>query len=103
MAIIRYTSPTQEILLKGIDLTNAERVCVTYRNGTFIRTVENATVEAVEEDTLITVELDQEFTSRFDPRKDLYIQVNWMEDGKRLATRIKRAGVYQNLLEEVLS
>ena len=103
MAIIRYTSPTQEILLKGIDLTSADRVCVTYRNGTFCRTLEDVTVEAVDDDTMITVELDQELTSRFDARRELYIQVNWMEDGKRLATRIKRADVCQNLLEEVLS
>ena len=101
MSIIQYTDPTQQIRLKNIDLTAAERVFVTYECGTMTHTFDDVTLALDGEDTLITVQLSQEFTAQL--TQDYFVQVNWIQSGKRLATRQKRCSAYGNLLGEVIA
>lgn len=102
--IRRYTSPTQELLVEGVNLTASE-VFVSYKNGDLRLTFTGADIEmeAVESDTIIRVWMSQETTALFNLKKDLEVQVNWIEDGQRNATTIEKVTVARNLLEEVIA
>lgn len=106
--IRRYTTPTQELLVEGVDLTSAE-VFVSYRqkNTSFVFSGNQIQVEAITEDertdTLISVYMTQEQTASFKYNEDVEIQVNWLEGHRRNATVIARCKVSDNLLEEVIN
>lgn len=105
--IRRYTSPTQELVVENIDLTQSD-VYVTYKQG---RTILNLSGEDIEMETevvddqtntVISVYMSQETTAAFKTNDDIEVQVNWLTDGERNATVIAKVGVYRNLLEEVI-
>lgn len=100
MAIIQYTDPTQQIRIKGLDLTAADRVFVTYECGDMAQTFESVTLALDRGDTIITVDLTQEFTAQL--TADYFMQINWIQSGKRLATKQKRCSADSNLLREVI-
>lgn len=105
--IRRYTSPTQELEVENVDLTQSD-VYVTYTQGRTVLTVSNEDIEmesVVVDDqtnTLISVYMSQEATAAFKINEDIEVQVNWLTDGERNATDIARVGVKRNLLEEVI-
>ena len=105
--IRRYTSPTQELIVEGVDLTQAD-VFVSYKQGQTQLNIsgEDLTIETVSAgqrtDTKISVYMSQEMTAQFVADKDVDVQVNWLEDGQRNATTIARVSVQRNLLEEVI-
>ncbi|MBQ6765343.1 MAG: hypothetical protein IJP45_09210 [Paludibacteraceae bacterium] len=100
MSIIQYTDPTQQIRIKGLDLTAADRVFVTYECGDLNQTFETVTLALDGEDTVITVQMTQEFTAQL--TEDYFVQINWLQTGKRLATKPKRCSTCGNLLREVI-
>lgn len=114
-SIRRYTTPTQELTIDGVDLTESS-VYVTYRQGDRVQTFtgNDITVEQIikpgtEESehptvlgTKISVFFTQEITSVFSEREDIRVQVNWLDGKKRNATVIARCKVDGNLLEEVI-
>ena len=105
--IRRYTSPTQELIVEGIDLTNAE-IYVSYRQKcvSLVFSGDDLQVEAVTEDertdTKISVHMSQEMTAKFRADEDVEVQVNWILDGQRNATIIAKFGIQRNLLEAVI-
>lgn len=101
MSIIQYTDPTQQIRIKNLDLTAAERVFVTYECGTMTHTFDDVTLALDGKDTVITVQLSQEFTAQL--TADYFMQINWIQSGKRLATKQKRCSADGNLLGEVIA
>ena len=105
--IRRFTSPTQELEVENVDLTQSD-VYVTYTQGHTVLTVSNEDIQmetVVVDDhtnTLISVYMSQETTAAFKINEDIEVQVNWLTDGKRNATDIAKVGVKRNLLEEVI-
>ena len=109
----RYTTPTQVLTCKGVDLTGCN-VWVTYSQGLQQGTVTPAnnvctiradalTVESDGTDTTIEVPLTQLQTARFATGR-ANVQVNWMDsDNVRGATNIGHFTVDQNLLEMEVS
>lgn len=109
MATIRkYTSPTQQLIIDGIDLTD-KSVYVTYSQDNTKLTYHDEDIEVekiVQDDltsTIISIYMSQEDTSKFNVIKDAEVQVNWLDsDGKRNATSIAKIKINRNLLEEVI-
>lgn len=98
--MIRYTTPTDSFSISGQDLTGSD-VYVTYVQGGTVLTLRPETLEYDGEKTEITVSLSQLETAGFEVGW-CDVQVNWMLDGKRNATCVKRVSVGTNLLEEEL-
>lgn len=107
MAIRRYTSPTQELIIENLDLSSAD-IYVTYRQGSVSMTFSGDDIEVSlitdndRTDTLIQVYLSQSETAKFG-LGDVSVQVNWIIDGQRDATSIVKFDITNNLLEEVIS
>lgn len=98
--MIRYTTPTHEHRVKGIDLTGCD-VWVSYEQG-FAQVDARGAVEYDGSDSTVTVALTQRQTARFKEGKVL-VQINWVyPNGKRDATEKKVMRVLGNLLEREL-
>lgn len=96
--MIRYTTPTHELRVEGIDLSSAD-VLVTYKQGSTIQTFEPSSVVYDGTDTTITVTLTQAQSASFSAGS-LSVQANWLMDGMRNATSVAHINVGTNLLEE---
>lgn len=104
MPITRYTTPTAELTVEGIDLTEAD-VYVTIKQGNALVTFtgEDLDVSLDEEDSVIRFTLSQEQTARFNAKQDAQLQINWVIGNTRNATEIPQIRIMPNLLEEVIS
>lgn len=99
--MIRFTTPTHEHKVKGIDLTGCD-VYVSYEQGLVSVDVKATEVSYDGSDSTVTVELTQEQSGRFREGKAL-VQINWVyPDGKRDATVKKDMDVTGNLLSKVV-
>jgi len=99
--MIRYTTPTDELVVKGVDLTGYE-VWASYRQRSKKLDVNAVDVSFDGTDTTILVPLTQEQTGTFYAGQ-VSIQVNWLTpEGKRDATTIKTVEVGANLLDRVM-
>lgn len=100
----QYTTPTISLLVKGVDLTAADDVYVTFSDRTraISLTIDTPTVAASGDDTQVTVTLTQEQTAQFVANTLSDVQVNWMVSSARYATEIVSINVYENLLKEIL-
>lgn len=100
--IRKWTSPTQELTVEGINLTSAD-VYVTFRQdgNTLTFSGEDLTMAYTEPDTTITVHLTQEQTGAFNS-KLILVQVNWVQDGQRNATNIVSFKPMENLYKQVI-
>lgn len=105
----RYTTPTETLVVEGIDLTGYD-VRVTFRQGGRQLTVTDPTIEVLtgqgeqhdRTDTKLTFTLTQAQTGAFQ-HGVCEVQVNWISsDGARDATEIKQVPVPANLLAEVI-
>lgn len=97
----RYTTPTHELTVKGVDLTGCD-VYVTYKQARNVLTISDPEVEFDGKDTVVTVELSQIQSASF-KTGDATVQINWVTpQGARDATNIKQVRIEQNLLEEVV-
>lgn len=98
--MIRYTTPTHEHRIKGIDLSGCE-VWVSYEQG-LAEVNAKASVEFDGTDSIATVSLTQGETARF-REGTVYVQINWVwPNGKRDATVKKELPMLGNLLEREL-
>lgn len=99
--MIRYTTPTDELIVKGVDLTGCE-VWASYRQRSKKLDVKADSVTYDGTDTTILVPLTQEQTGAFCCGQ-VAIQVNWLTpEGARDATTIKSVEVGGNLLDRVM-
>lgn len=100
--IRKWTSPTEEFTVKGIDLTESD-VYVTFQQGETKSTFsgENITVTAQGDDTVIAVRLSQTVTGAFTDDA-IHVQINWMMDGERDGTDIVTFIPTPNLYDEVI-
>lgn len=97
---IRYTTPTLELRIEGIDLTECE-LLVTFSQGTqrLDVTPSNVTYDG---STHILVDLSQEQTAMFFDGP-VNAQVNWIDvAGNRDATKIASLEWHGNLLNRVV-
>lgn len=99
---IQYTTPIEQFVIEGTDLTNC-RVWVSYQQGKRELDVEATSITFDESDSTIAVQLTQEQSAIFRAGK-VMIQVNWITfDGYRGATEIKEVMWLPNLLEHEVS
>lgn len=102
----RYTTPTQELTVQGIDLTDMD-VYVTYMQDECRKVTMRPEAVAYDADsgnTTVTVSLSQLQTAQFKPGKRAQVQVNFIDaDGKRNATTVREVNITQNLLDEELT
>lgn len=95
--MIRWTTPTLILTIKGIDLTACD-VYVTVEQGSKEITLQ-AAVSYDDPNTVLTVEYTQAQTSLLHIG-EAEIQANWVKDGRRDATLPKTIYVEKNLLDE---
>lgn len=102
--MIRYTTPAQTIIIKGVNLTG-KTVKVVYKSEYLGEVViaTNATVsyKSDTDTTTIVCTLTQEQTAKLHAGK-CYVQVNWVASGSRYATKIQEFILGENLLEAVI-
>lgn len=99
--MIQYTTPTDELVVKGVDLTGYE-VWASYRQRSKKLDVQAQSVTYDGTDTTITIPLTQEQTGAF-ASGQVAVQVNWLTaGGQRDATTIKEISVGSNLLDRVM-
>lgn len=106
--MIRYTTPTINLSVHGIDLTGKE-VYVTLEQDALKMTKSGEdltlSVEVIEEVpvTGIAFTMSQEESAKFAYNKCVSVQANWISsDGVRNATSIKTIKVMRNLLDSVI-
>lgn len=100
--MIRYTTPTHEHVVHGIDLSGYD-VYVSYRQGSKTLNVKADAVSYDGTDSTVTVSLSQPQTGRFRAGK-VRVQINWVtSDGKRNAVRPKDMDMDDNLMERVVA
>ena len=99
--MITYTTPTITLIAAGVLITDAE-VYVTIAQGSKKLTKTDATLEYTQSDTIVKVTLTQEETGAFEYDREVKVQVNWITDGVRAATKIERVDCFENLLDEVI-
>lgn len=98
------TTPTLTLKIpeeSEADLTQATNIYFTIRQGSIIYTKTGEDITVVDAHT-ITVDLTQEETLSFRFKVDAFIQLNWTEDTKRYATKIRPISIDRNLLREVI-
>ena len=105
---IRYTTPTLTLIVRGVDLSGADAVVVSLRQRMRGRTNAHevdvdATATYDGTDSTLTVTLTQEQTAGFIADQPVSVQVNWTEDGGRMATKIALVPWGENLLDEVMA
>ena len=105
MAITRFTTPPIGLLVKGVDITDAETVYVTIEQGSNEINVPKTslTMTSADSDTQITFSLTQQEAGSLNATAPSFVQVNWIKGGVRYATAIKKVKVFENLYDEVIS
>ena len=103
--MIRYTTPTFDVYVRGQDLTGS-RVQFTIRQHGREATKDTQEGEDIElsydgTDTRLQVAFTQEETGGF-KEGQAEVQVNWEIGGKRLATIVKMIPVGRQLLQQVV-
>ena len=113
----QYTTPLQTLFVKGVEITDTDRVFVTYsgrKSGfpvglnskwdyTFTIDDPVVTLDKDGKGTWIEVNLTQEQTGAFDSCETVGVEVNWItESGRRNATNIRYLKMEENLLKEVI-
>lgn len=99
--MIRFTTPTHEHKVKGIDLTGCD-VYVSYEQGLTSVDIKASDVSYDGEDTTVTVPLTQLQTAKFRVGK-VTVQINWVySDGKRNAVGTKEMEISRNLMQKVV-
>lgn len=95
----RYTTPTMELVVQGIDLTGCDVYVTLWQQGDEITTRVGADDMARDDEgTTITVGYTQEQTASLDEGR-AKVQVNWVDgEGRRNATAIAAIQVSGNLL-----
>ena len=97
----RFTTPTVELTVEGVDLTDSDVYVTIWQKGREL-TVEDADVTLDGEGTVIAFALTQEQSATFHAGS-AKVQVNWIgTDGHRNATTIEEMSVTQNLLNRVI-
>lgn len=104
----RYTTPTHDLVVEGIDLTGMD-VWVTYRQDgrRLVKMgpdeLESVTYDEDADESTITVSLTQLQTAQFAVGKRAKVQVNFIDsEDRRNATVIKEITISENLLDEVV-
>lgn len=99
--MIRYTTPTDVLVVKGLDLSSFD-VWVSYQQKTRELDVKASSVTFDGTDSTVEVNLTQEQTGLF-KKGSIQVQVNWIsQDGNRDATFASEEMVVDNLLEKVI-
>lgn len=110
MSIPRGTTPTFELTLESVDLTEAYNVYVSFSPGGAVgrlnpvltKTGDDLTVAYEDDTSTVSVYLSQEETLSFGTGK-VNIQLNWTyPDGSRAASEIATFSLLTNLLNEVV-
>ena len=98
----RYTTPTIELTVEGVDLTSYT-VYASFVQGRHSLDVEGAECALDEEgNTIVTVPLTQLQTAGFQ-EGSAKVQVNWLDlEGNRNATTIGKISIEANLIEKEL-
>lgn len=99
----RYTTPTVELVIEGIDLTGCEVYVTLSQQGSEITTtIGDGDMAYDGEDTTITVAYTQEETARLTEGR-AKVQVNWLDsNGARNCSSIATVQVTGNLLGRVV-
>lgn len=99
--MIPYTTPTLELVIDGVDLTEATAL-VTITQGTVELTVTDPPATYDGKATVLAVTLTQQQSAMFS-RGSAEVQVNWLDDGGgRMATDVRSINVGTQLLDEVI-
>ena len=97
--MIRWTTPTYELTIEGVDLTGFD-VYVTFSQHGDVVTVENPTMAVDKGNTTITCSLSQTESAAF-RAGEMDVQVNWVDAShNRCATLVKQVPVDAQLLQE---
>lgn len=100
----QYTTPTEQLRVKGHDLTGSTQVIVTYSNkwGGKSLNITNATVTKDGDDSIVSATLTEMQTARFEADEKVFVQVNWVKSNKRYATKEAEIVWEDNLYKEAL-
>lgn len=99
--MIPYTTPTLELAIDGVDLTEATAL-VTITQGEAELTVTDPPATYDGKATVLAVTLTQQQSALFS-RGSAEVQVNWVDDGgRRMATDVRSINVGTQLLDEVV-
>lgn len=100
--MVRYTTPTFTLTLKNVNLTGYQ-IYVSIQQGSTIITLdyENISLNIVNGNSVLTFELTQEESSKFDYHNKANVQVNAINsDNHRVATDIMEIDILKNLIDK---
>ena len=99
--MIRYTTPTVQLLIKDVDVTRADEVYASFGQGTstlITKPVAKSKRSMTPTGTLLKIDMAQDETSAFSRLSECKVQVNWSIGQKRYATSVAKMPVTENLL-----
>lgn len=102
--MIQATTPTLTLTLpETVDLSTAQTILVTFEQyDTELTKTLNDGVEIGATNNVLLVYLTQEETLLFVPNKAASVQVNWFDNGARIASEIGKVIITPNLIAEVI-
>lgn len=103
--MVPYTDDNITIRVRGVNLTSANEVRVTFRQGKTKLTFQYPKLDFDGE--YITVHMTQEDTSKFTPTDDYNAEkclaiVNWFDDTMRKGSTVVEIKVQKQLLQQVI-
>ena len=99
--MIRYTTPTVQLLIKDVDITRADEVYASFGQGTstlVTKLVAKSKRSMTPTGTLLKIDMAQDETAAFSRLSECKVQVNWSTGQKRYATSVAKMAVTDNLL-----
>lgn len=102
--MIKYTTPTITLRIKGKDITGADVYVSIEQGATKLTKKNDFNVTSDGTNTTIELVLTQQESALFNYSHGVEIQVNWIDDEEvRGATTIKRVAVMRNLLDKEIN
>lgn len=103
----QWTTPWEELTVEGVDLTQNQKIKVTYSQGSKVITFLHDDLDMSldeEGNTVILVHFSQTQSGSLSPNSYCEVEVNWIDsNGERGATEIAKIPIDRNLLKEVMT
>lgn len=104
---ITWTTLPLEMSVTNVDLTTAEEVVVSFRQGQVAQNYRNGdpelSISSDGTDSTLVVTLDQRASGAFQAGSTIEAQVNWILDGVRDASDIETTSFEKNLFKKVIA
>lgn len=103
---ITWTTPTLELSVSDVDLTDMEEVIVSFRQGQVVQDYKKSeselTISVDGENSKVLVSMEQRGSGAFQAGIPVEVQVNWLVNGGRMASDVAVVTLERNVYKKVM-